>query len=471
MYSDLYTKSHNHAPRILIALAIMVMVGTFMFSVSSDSSPTRASRKTLVIHEVVNRGPGQIGVFWETDVADEGWILYGDSPQKLDQVASDERTPNGERTKRKYHYALFRNIKPDTEYYYRIVSDNEVIQQSNGEPFSARSLSSASYSSSLSPIYGKVVRGNGEPARDSIAFVIIGNASPILSLTGQTGEWLVPLQYVVEKNSTNMIPVTEDTVITIQLFDDTLRSMVRSTIERSRPIPQPVTLGNNYSFIVGTDVLSATDQIQNQPAQRQNTIDVRYPQHNAVIPGVAPIIKGYGIPGASVEVSISSKPPFAGRVVVDEKGDWIVPVQTGFAPGAYRLLMKTQDQRGRPVQLVRDFTLIKSGERVLGESATAATPSATLVPTRATTQTPTRVPSNVPTNTPTQLSPTINILSITPAVSLSPSPLISISQAPLISPTLAPTAPPPPVSGINLIPIFMAGMGMIVVGIGVIFLL
>jgi len=465
MYSDLYTKSHNHTPRVLALIAVMVLVGTFMFSLSSSSSPTRASRKTLLMHEVVNRGPGQIGVFWEVDSPDEGWVIYGTSPQTLDQIAGDERGTDEARAKRKYHYALLRNIKPDTEYFYRIISDNEVIQQTDGEPFSARSLSGASYSSSLSPIYGKVVRGNGEPARESIAFVIIGNASPILSLTGKTGEWLVPLQYVVEKNGTNMIPITEDTVITIQLFDDTLRSMVRSTIERSRPIPQPVTLGNNYSFIVGTDVLAATDQAQNQPVQRQNTIDIRFPIQNAVIPGVAPIIKGYGIPGASVEVTISSKTPFTGRVVVDEKGEWSVPVQTGFSPGAYRLIMKTQDQRGKQVQMVRDFTLIKSGERVLGESS-SATPSATLVPSRTTSQAPTRSPTNALTITPIRISPT-------PTVSpqISPSPFLSITQSPQLSPTLAPTAPPPPVSGINLIPIFMAGMGMIVVGMGVIFLL
>ncbi|QQS43920.1 hypothetical protein IPM65_07355 [Candidatus Roizmanbacteria bacterium] len=452
MYSELYTQSHFRFTKYLAFAALFVVVSTVIFLLSQDSSPTRASKRTLKEHEVVNVSPRQIGVFWETDEPDEGWIMYGENDSSLDLIALDERDIKSEKTKRKYHYALLKNLQPDKVYYYKIVSNNELISHEDGGAFESMTLEESAAMTSLSPIYGKVIQTNGQPAKSAYAMLIVGNAYPLMTMTGNTGEWLIPLQYLANKQTRSSVPVTDDALITIQLFDDENRSMVRSTINRSRPIPQPITLGNNYSFIAETDVLAVqnTNKKSEVPVRR-DIVDIRFPKQGAVIPGVAPLIKGYGIPGKAAEVTIDSKPEFSSRVIVDEKGEWNVPVKTSIKPGKYTLTVQTEDAKGDIVQLEREFTLIKSGERVLGESD-EATPSGSITPSTA----PTVI---VSTATPT------------PTTVRSPTPSgILASPTPIISGTLT-GVPTPPVSGMSIIPMMMAGVGMIAFGIGVMLLL
>ena len=451
MYSELYTQSRFRFTKYLAFVALFVVVSTIVFLLAQDSSPTRASKRKLKEHEIVNVSPRQIGIFWETDEPDEGWLMYGDNQSSLDQIALDERDVRDEKLKRRYHYALLKNLQPNTNYYYKIVSNNELITQEDKAAFEAMTLEEAASMSSLSPIYGKIIQTNGQPARSAYAMLIVGNAYPLLSMTGNTGEWLIPLQYIATKQTRSPVPVTEEALITIQLFDDDNRSMVRSTIDRSRPIPQPITLGNNYSFISESDVLSVQDTKKVEAPVRKETVDIRFPKQGAVIPGVAPLIKGYGIPGKGVEVNIDAKPEFSSRVTVDEKGEWNVPVKISIKPGKYTLTVETEDTKGNVVQLKREFTLIKSGERVLGESD-QATPSGTITPSTA--------PSIV-----------VSTATPTPSKVVSPTPTGTLaSPTPIISGTLT-GVPTPPVSGMSIIPVMMAGIGMIAFGIGVMLLL
>ena len=126
MYSDLYIKSRFSAVKILSSIAVVIVITLGLFLFTQDSTPTRASKRTLLDHQIVNMTPKQFGVFWEVDGADVGWLLYGKNPKNLDLIAFDERDSGGEKEQRKYHFALFRNLDPSAKYYYKIISNNEV---------------------------------------------------------------------------------------------------------------------------------------------------------------------------------------------------------------------------------------------------------------------------------------------------------------------------------------------------------
>lgn len=455
MYSELYTHSRFRSIKILSGIAVFVLVASALFLFTQDSAPTRASKKQLVEHEIVNVSPRQVGVFWQVEEPDMGWILYGTSPTKLDQIALDMRDTSSEKSLHTYHYALLQTLEPNTTYYYQIVSDNELVKPEGADAFEARTLSADAVSSTLSPIYGKVLKTNGQPAQNAFALVMIGNAERLLSLSGSTGEWLVPLQYVVQQGSRNSVPVTEETLVTIQIFDDTARSLVRSTVNRSRPIPQPVTLGNNYSFIADSEVLSANDSKTVQTSKDPYSVTVKFPKQNAVIPGTAPLIKGTGIPGKTVEILINSKPEIRLRTSVDNQGIWTAPLKQTMNPGEYLVEIVTENSRGDQIKMSRDFILIKSGERVLGDTDTA-TPSGTLAPS------PTARPS--PSVVVTTASPTP-----IPSQTVSPTPIITTAAT--VTPMVVTATPAPPVSGVNVVPYMFAGLGMVILGLGVVLLL
>ena len=438
MYSDLYTHPRFSPIKLLTTIAIVIVAALGLFLFTQDSIPTRASKRALLDHQIVNISQKQLGIFWEIDTADEGWILYGKNPNNLDMTAFDERDIDGEKEKRIFHFALLRNLEPASTYYYKIISNNEVIQSDNTGIFSVITLDDTVHSANFSPIYGSVFFPNNNPADKTLIMLIIGNTHLIMAVSGSTGEWLIPLQYIIDKNSSKAVQFSENDPITIQMFDDAKRSLVRSTIERSRPLPQPVILGNNYSFITDPDVLAAADTPRSTNGGRQKVrVEIRYPKQNAVIPGTAPIIKGYGIPGEYVSVQINSRPGFSARVSVNQDGEWDVPVKIKIPAGTYILHAQTKTITGSTVEMNRRFTLIKSGEQILGESD-EATPSGTITPST---------------------KPSVTVIITTPTPSIT-----GISGTPTITPS-------PPVSGLNIVPYVFAGVGLMVFGLGVILLL
>lgn len=438
MYSDLYTKQQNRPFHIMIGLAVVAIASGVFFYFSSGSTPIRASKQVVTRQEVVNVFPGQVGLFWEVEAPDSGWLIFGENPSNLNQIALDERDISGEKQKRKFHYAILKNLTPETTYYYKIVSDEAVVSKNN-DPFLVKTSSSGIASSSLTPSYGKVSEQNGSPKAGTFVMLTVSNGFPLLAVTKNTGEWLIPLQYIVNKQDYSSVPISEDSVVSFQIFNETKQSTVKAVINKTHPIPQTIVLGKNYTFIGNEDVLSATNKRSGSTVSK-NSIEVLFPKQGAVIPGSTPLIKGQALPGKNVIITINSNPVFSASTKPDSDGEWSISVKRSMSPGAYKLTMTTNNAQGKPVVVERSFTLIKSGERV-GSVLAESTASATIT------------------------------------TSPSPSPTL-IAEAPTATPTdeidesLTPTpTPPPPVSGISFIPYMFAGIGLVLLGAGLVLVL
>jgi len=432
MYSDLYTKPKLSLSKILIGAIIATVFSAAIFFLIQGSSPTRASKLKMIEHEVVNVTPKQFGVFWEVETTDEGYVIYGKNPSKLDSIAQDKGSNSQKRIKRKYHFVNLTNLESGTEYFYKIVSNNEILSEGGKDVFSASTLKDGVGNTGLSPIYGSVLNPSGEKAKDVFAMLIIGNAYSQIAVTGSTGEWLMPLQYIVEKDTEKLLITDENVPVSIQFFDDNKKSLVRTTLGRTRPMPQSITLGNNYSFIADENVLSAQSSNGKNEIKQQRP-EIRFPKNNSVIPGTAPIIKGYGVVGETVNIEVNTRPVLTASLIVDENGEWELPVKQTIPPGNYIITIVTRDKNLRTLTISHNFSMIKSGEQVLG-SSDVATPSGTLTPTSI----------------------------------ASPSASVVITTE---SPIYVTVTPAPPVSGGNTIPVVLTGAGILLVGLGIFLLL
>ena len=485
MYSDLYLQKRSRVPSYLIALALIMVTGlsTFFFF-SSSSTPTRASKKTVKQQEVVNLAARQLGVYWESEAPDKGWIIYGENPSQLSQIALDERDTSENKTDSVYHFAMLKNLKADTTYYYKIVSNNELISAQGNEPFSIRTTREMLPASATKPAYGKVVQPNSEPAQRAIVLIRYKDAYPLVTLSGSTGEWLMPLQGLMSKNDGQPSILQSTDMLSIQIIDEGMTTSIDTLVSNASPLPQTVMLGKDYKFLDESQVLPAFNQ-REQPKPSTNSkqyeVAINFPRDGAVIPGSQPLIRGVGVPGNDVVININSNPPFSAKTTVDSKGDWRVSIPGSVLAGNYNLIMTTEDGTGKKVGEKRTFSIAKSGEQVLRD----ATGSATLRPTRSVS--PTKAIS--PTKPATTISPTTNPLNITPTLSatLSATPTLTATDSATISATLSPTTfipvatptvmlyatatPPPPVSGVSFIPYIFAGLGMIVAGAGLILLI
>lgn len=450
IYSKLYLQKKSSLVPLFVVWGICLLFLVLVIRSQKTSFQAPTISETLKRREIMNLTSNQIGIFWESKSAESGWLRYGEKEEELDKVAYDERDLAPATQAYTYHYAVLKNLKANTDYYYQIVNDKGAYADNRNKPFFMKTPQYNSQKYNFKPAYGKATLGSGLPARNIFVLLQIENKRPLLVLTKETGEWLIPLHILVDRMSGKIVSDISDKLkVEIEyLGEGNQSSIVTSTLAGIVPMQQTIVLGKNYSLLAKGEVLAATDK---ESVGSKPVFFVSYPIENGIIPASRPLINGGGIPGNDVFVFINSKPQFAFRTTIDKNGKWRVLPDTPMGAGTYIASITSKDERGGKITVQRNFTIAKSGEQVLG----VATGEPTLVPTA------TIVPTVVPTSSQTTVTPTATL-------STTPSPTLTVSISPTIImtyPTIQPSPETPRSGGSSFMPIF-ASFSLIIMGIG-----
>lgn len=430
LYSKLYLDRQPKIPIPIFLIVLVLMLFVLVRFFGGSPVPSKASKYTLKRHSISNLAYNRVSVVWETEQPLVSWIVYGESPEGLNHKVDDIRDVPGKVSPYMYHLADIGELKANTTYHYVIflktASSTEVIKNINGSPFSFKTSVDPPVSSTVSPAYGKVINPNGTTVVDSLVVLTYHNAYPLASVTKASGEWLIPLNNLVDKTTQKQALLDKKAVVTIEILGSDGRSTIRSTAENTSPLPQTVILGKNYDFVNEEDVLSA---VHTGDSQTGYLFKVLSPREGSVIPGQSPLVRGTAYPNRDVLVELENG---SGGIKVksDRNGTWKTILEKTLSIGANTILVKTSDNEGRELVIRRIFTIAKSGEQVLGEATDEPTLSPTLTPTAIATASPT--PSNVYDATPTSTSSGV------------------------------------PVSGSNIFPYILAAGALIIAGVGVI---
>ena len=426
-YSKYFLPQNKKIPIPITILVVLLLIYFLTKFFSSTSIPSKASKKIVKKLSVVSPSQNQVGIFWQTDEKETGWVIFGQNIKALNNVALDERDLQSKRNLFYNHLVILKNLQPDTHYFYKIVSNDQLIGENEGKAFSFLTPSNLTLSSNLDPAYGKVINENGAALESAIVILTFNKAFPLVALSKTTGEWLIPLNMILNKSTLNVQTVNQEEKLLIEILaEDKKKTQISADLTNISPLPQTVIIGKNYSFMSKEEVLSAAMVNKNQISQ----IDILFPKESAVIPGDRPLIKGTAIPGSEVEVIIDSAKNFSFKTTANKEGIWSIVLSDELSSGAHTLNVTTKDKAGKEIQLTRKFSIAKSGEKVLGEATAEATP--TIIP------------------------------SDTPFPDLSPTTFAS----PYLSPTMTMTLSPP-TSGINIIPVGVASASLIILGIGI----
>ena len=412
MYSDLYLQQKNDQKFAYPRVFVIAMVAAIAF-VSSQayfwytSVPTQASEVEVKRIKPVNVTDAALTLYVETEAPVGAYVLFGDTPQQMKNTAYDRGDQSKSQTPRKHHVFLLEGLKADTTYWYQIIADNKLLQSGGINKFSERTRSqTAIIATHQKPLYGKVTSPNGQGLADAIIIVEIQergtNAVRSMTLSRPSGEWLMTLSS----------QVAEEDILQIEIMHESYDpSQVQTLMKRAAPLPKTIVIGTDYVFSESDDVLSVQN-VRARAAASNAVISILYPVKNAVIPDTRPLFKGSGVPGSTARVSVNSKPAFTMKTVVEKTGAWVIEPVQPFAPGTYTASIQLQDIQGTTRTLTRAFTIAKSGEQVLGETA-IATPSGSLTPTRTTSTTPTG--TQTASVTPTIITPTLSV-TLTPSM-------------------------------------------------------
>lgn len=431
-YSDLYIHRSARVPQFFVAAVLAVLVFGGFLSYTFRPQQSQASAGKVDKHLQVNIMQSQVGIYWQTVKPAVGWIMYGESAGDIARLARDEREVGDSKLSSQHHYVLIRNLKPNTKYYYKIISDNSIVlDPQTGKPFEIITATRNDIGTNIKPAYGQVMLANGQPANGAFVFLLVDNAYPLLTLTKITGEFLIPLQTVTSQVSNNAIILSDSDTVRLKIISDSGESNISANVKSLSPLPQTVLIGSSYTFPVENNVLGVSAApTRGKELVSQEKGGILFPKDNSFMPVKRPLIKGLADPNSLVSVILTQTQPRKSTpysLRADASGGWKLTLDRDLLPGEY-ILDATVQFGGQNVKDKRVFNITKSGQ-VLGESA-VSTPSATI-------------------------APTVAVTSSAPSATVQPTYSISAT-------------PTPPVTGFNVIPLAIVSAGLVVVGLGVI---
>lgn len=188
-------KKTKQLPTILGFLIVLAGVAAGAFFIKEGTSRfLRASPEIIPKQiKITNIGPERFNVSWVTDIATVGLIKYG-LDQDLTFTSQDDRDKaSGNSSKFFTHYVTVENLKPQTNYFFTILSDNKTFDN-NGQVYQ---VTTANQIQGLAPendvAYGIITKADNSVAEGAIVYLSLSNTSPQSSLTTSSGNWVIPL--------------------------------------------------------------------------------------------------------------------------------------------------------------------------------------------------------------------------------------------------------------------------------------
>lgn len=401
-YSQLYMQNKARIP-VPLAIVLVAVFGIFFarFFLTGNAPASRASKKTVNRFEVTNVSPYQANIFWQSGIAEEGYVFYGETVDGVRNIALDDRDVSESKNQYLNHYVTLRNLKPGTPYFFKIVSKNEIIVKPDGSLFSFKTPMVSSSTSALKPANGKILKENLTGQDNAIVILYINGMYPLSAMTKSTGEWLIPLNAFYDMEKLEGRVVSDIQKAKIEAFsEDGKSSVLNGRLSSMSPVTTTIVIGKSYELTdTGSQVLSAQTK---PPSQKE--IDIIYPIEGALIPGRAPLIKGAARPKSQVSITVNSKKTYTAVVTADLDGLWSYALPESLELGNHTITIKTKDGNGQEVTLTRKFVIIANDYegKVLGEASGSPTLAVTATPA----PTSTIVPSLPATNAGSSITPT-----------------------------------------------------------------
>lgn len=444
IYSDFYLKKSNKIPTgvaLLIVVGVMYVLSRFFLS---STVSTRANPTITNSIEITNLSSNQGLIIFESDAPESAWVIYGTSQNKLDKIAGDVRDLEANKKSYRVHYIAIKDLTPETKYFYKIVSNNKIFAKSDATPFEFKTLPVTKQTLDLRPIYGRVVTKSGAPAQDTIIILRASSIQPLSAITKNGGDFVIPLTQIFEEKTNELHALSNKEVVTLEILNEAhQKTQVKTTLPHTSPLPETITIGQNYDFTANNNVLSASSKGSSGGSFESSLYGIIFPKENALIPDTLPLIKGRAYPESEINLVIQGvRTTITQKIKAQQDSSWKFSLPKKLAPGNYSITFTGKNVIGKTFTQKRSFSIIKSGESVLGEATPEASPTVTATPTAGVILSPTLIAAS-PTIAPTA----------TPAITVPPT-------------TPSPTVPTPPQSGNSMPQTIISSVALILGGIG-----
>lgn len=395
----------------LLGITILI-VGTFFGVILVNSrqifrigASGQSAPKDVRISNITDTS---LTISWITDKETLGFVILGNA-----KIVQD--------TKKSYiHSVNITNLKPSTNYSYKISSDGNIFDN-NGIAWKTKTGLALPQNPNSTLISGSVINATGEVVKNALVYANI-QGYLLSTLTSDTGNYVLQLGMVRTQDLTNYLTINESQTLIELFIEDGKGEVSTATVfpQSARPVP-PIILGQTHDFRnaaiseSGDTPIASVDLPDSSEEKSRFTVPEGIPtpglnpnvtleniDDGEIVTSTEPEFFGDGPRGATLTILVESENPLTGTVTVDSTGSWNWNPPEGLAPGIHKITITWKDITGITRKLTRNF-VVQAGEVPAFEasgSAGTTTPSPT--PTSSVSSKPTSTPkvSASPTSAP-----------------------------------------------------------------------
>lgn len=388
--------------------------------------------------KIANIGSSSFTVSWITQEKATGSIRFGETGN-LDERRNDLRDQNrGEQDKYLTHFVLVENLKPETKYYFKIISSGTSYDNS-GKLFEVPT-GPFKIPSDNDIAQGKILTPTKEPALGALVYLSMANTIIQAAITDSEGNWMIPLSTArgldLKDFSNYDRNAQVEEIFVIQEENKTATATVATA--NDNPVPD-IILGQSYDFLTLISEVPNTptpiESIRREnfagslgPASTQSSnfqqltegsdLTISFPSENEKVNNTQPEFLGSGPKGQKLMIKIESEQEIVSEAQASLNGKWGWSPPVPLSPGQHQITVSYTDQNGFVKKVTRIFTVLAEGSSDLPSftatpSGQTATPSPRSTPSPTAGPSPTSALSPTPTET---LSATITPASATPTI-------------------------------------------------------
>lgn len=238
-------KKEGKIPTIIGLLLLVVSLAAGVVLVGQRQLfNLRASPETTPYDvRVTNITNNSFSVTWTTSGSTQAAVLYGES-RSLGQTT----TGNKEST---VHQVDLSSLKPDTQYFFKILSGTTTYDQNRGSPDDSPWTQKTATSLQLKPadmISGKIETKDKKAAVGALVYATITGGTTLSSLTGKDGSFSLNLATLRTSKLSTHLSYNNQTVISVLVKAKTGEiASAQVAVANARPIPT-LTLGTTQDL-------------------------------------------------------------------------------------------------------------------------------------------------------------------------------------------------------------------------------
>lgn len=359
-------------------------------------------------------------VSYHTDDSVIGSLQIGETTNPDLLILDDRDRKSSQSNSYRIHYFTVGELKPETRYYFSIISGQNTYQDSN-TPFSIKTGPHIDVkSSNNTKIKGTIILPEGTSPTEAVIYLKGTNTQKISTFT-QNDTYSLDMIDIRSSDLLSKAVFSPDSKIEILIIAGTYQSQIQTTFSLVNNLPL-VRLSNDYDFVQNSSPIvdpnaseSAELKFPSLSAKEASRIpQILSPKNEEAFSDQQPVFKGTAPPGESISVEIHSDEAIKTQVKSDASGSWSYRPPKALSPGEHTITIVTRDAKGILRTISRSFVVYAEGSSFTDPSVSPIQPSST----------PTSKPTLIPTKAPS------------PTVSTQPTP----SSTPTITPLPTPTA-------------------------------